>query len=194
VGLVLLALLLAAGAEGLVRLGRRTDGVYHAAGGGVAALLSLALVTPGGLDAPGRAAVVCAVCGAGGLVVNARWRQALLTYAGSGVLLAAVVFALRGTFPDWNAAEVGLVGLLIHATGVLIIGQVLHFAAGGLESVFTVPCRRSALASSLLAVLPLVLTVRWDWLVPCCLCATWLAGIWLVLSSVERRPGLFAAF
>jgi hypothetical protein len=185
--LTALALLLAAGAETLVRLGRQVDGIYHAAGAGIAAVICLALVARDGVDAPARAAVVYALCGLGGLAANARWRQAWLTYVGAAVCLGALAYALHWANPALGAVWLWLLTLLAHAT--------LATAAGWrLGTVFGVPLRRCALASSLLALVPLALVVERDWMAPLSACVFWLAVIWLALSWVERWLWLFAAF
>src|SRR5262249_37300629 len=81
--LTALAILLAGSAELFVRLRRRVDAVYYAAGAGILAIASLALVAEEGLREPGRATLVYAACGMGALLANARWKRAWLTVAGA---------------------------------------------------------------------------------------------------------------
>src|SRR5206468_1979501 len=73
--LTVLAVLLAASAEAMIRLNRRLDGIFHAVGAGIVAALSLALVARDGLDNPGRAAIVWGALALAGLLANTRWRQ-----------------------------------------------------------------------------------------------------------------------
>lgn len=196
VALAVLALVLAATAELLVRSGRRADSLFHAAAAGVGALLAVALVTPGGTANAGRAALVYGLCAAGTLATNARWRKASLSYAGALALLGSWVFALLWAVPGLAAPRLLLGALLAQATCALPAALLLAARGPGrsVAAAFIVPFRRTALAASLLAVPALFLAAGWGWLTPCGLAAAWLAAIWLVLAWWLRRAALFAAF
>jgi hypothetical protein len=195
--LTVLVVLMAVSAELSARVGRRVDGIYHVVAAGVVALGSLALAMRGGLDSPGRAAVVFGVCGFAGLLANVRWRTVLLSYAGAAVLLGACVYAFLWGEPALPAQRLWSLGLLTHATGALIVGLLVARLAGAERpavEVFVAPLLRAALVSSLLAVLPLLFAVEREWMTSLALCLGWLAVLWLVISWVERWPVLFAGF
>src|SRR5262249_21299443 len=78
VALVVLAVLFATLGEALARAGRWLDAICQSAAAGIAAVLALAAVVQDGWDVPLRGAFVFGLCGAGVLLLNARWRQPLL--------------------------------------------------------------------------------------------------------------------
>src|SRR5262249_27534093 len=130
-------------------------------------------------------------------------RSALLSWAGSALLLAGLVQVLAwGALADL-VANPWLVACLLHATLTLLASLVLRVKvraaadplpsdlAAWATSLFELPLSHSALVSSLLVVPLLGLTgqvesVAWG--------SLWLAGIWLMAAWVDRRPGLFTAF
>src|SRR5262249_45909276 len=101
--LTVLAVLLAISGETLVRLRRPIDGVVHAAGAGIIAVIGLFFVTEEGFHASGRTTLIYAVCGLGGLLANIRWRQSWLTYAGATICLGAIASGLHWGAPEMPA-------------------------------------------------------------------------------------------
>jgi hypothetical protein len=210
--LTVLAVLLALSAEGLVRLRRRVDGIYHAAGAGVLTLISLVLVMRDGWDNPSRAAIVFGVCGLGALLANTRWLRAWLTVAGAIVGLGAIVYGLHWGAPGMALERLWLLALLVEATAALTVSIVLArinqpeasamgslspslaLPASELGAAFGLPFRLLALVTSLLTLLPLVFAVERGWMSPLAGQAAWLALIWLALAWQQRWPVLFAAF
>ncbi len=81
--------------------------------------------------------------------------------------------------------------LLAHATLALAAGLLPRSPA--LAKDFVTPLSRSALVSSFLA-LPLLLSVTHGQLMAFALYTLWLAGLWFVVSWLNRWPVLFAAF
>ncbi|HKB39041.1 MAG TPA: hypothetical protein VKD72_21555, partial [Gemmataceae bacterium] len=67
-------------------------GKFYAFGSAGIALLSLAFVTPHGLQEPARALIVYAVTGIGALLLNLRWRRAEATSAGLVLLIGATLW------------------------------------------------------------------------------------------------------
>src|SRR5262249_45323579 len=98
----------AAVAELFWRMGAPAHARFYSVGAIVIVLGSLALVTPTGLSAPGRAAIVYAVAGAGVLAVNSRWRRKEATYLGVLLLITASLWGLWWAFgtvtPEWATA------------------------------------------------------------------------------------------
>jgi hypothetical protein len=219
-GLVFLAVGLAVAGEWFVRAGRRSEGLFHAAGGGFVALLSMALVVGAGFDMPERGALVFGTYAAATLACNLRWRRPLLTYAGSALLLVGLVYGLLYADPSLTWPRLLLLALLCHATlGVgalfrltglrgrntdvssepraLASGEGSPLAnargSGRADPVFALPIRWSALVSSCAAAAAIPLSLGWDWLLPLAGCAAWLTALWLVVAWRECRPALFAA-
>jgi hypothetical protein len=208
--LAALAVLLALSAEALVRLRRPIDGVFHAAGAGIIAVLSLVLVMEEGLQAPGRPTLVYAVCGLGSLLTNARWRQSWLTYAGATICLGAIAYGLHWGVPGLPTERLWLLALLAHASAALVGSIILQrlyepeaLATEPSDSpplpfwpcdCFSIPLRVCALIGAVIAPMFLLSTLRRDWIAPAAWHAFWLAGLWLVLALMTRLRGLFTAF
>jgi hypothetical protein len=193
VALVALVALLAAAAEVLARLGRTLDAVWYAAGAGVVAVASLALVTLLGVDNPAACALVCGSYAAIALATNLRWRRPELTWAASALLLAGLVYALV-PYPGTPLPRPWLLALLGHATLVLAASLGVRARAGQRwHRPYAEPLGLSALCSSLASV-PLLC-----WIVPgemtaLTLYAAWLAAVWLVLAWTRRWPLLYWGF
>jgi hypothetical protein len=197
--LIPLVLVFLAVSEWLVRTSRRLDGLFQATGSGVAALLSLALVTLAPGATPERAALAYGIFGTGAFLANLRWRRSLVSYAASLALFGSLVAVMLWRAPDLTGPQRLLVALLSHAT--LMLGAVLLLAWTRRDTTtdtpndaFGIPLCHAALASSLLVVLPLPWAAAWEWMTPYALCTAWLAGLWLVMAWRERWPRLFTAF
>jgi hypothetical protein len=196
-GLVVLAIGLAVAGEWFARAGRRVEGLFHAAGGGFVALLSMALVVGEGFAVPERGALVFGAYAAATLACNLRWRRPLLTYAGSALLLVGLVYGFVYADPNLTWPRLLLLALLCHATLGVVASLRLTGLRGqssdGADPVFAVPIRWSTLASSCAAAAAIPFSLGWDWLLPLAGCAAWLTVFWLVVAWREHRPGLFAA-
>jgi hypothetical protein len=195
--LAALVVMLAMSAELWARVSRRADGVCYALAAAIIAVVSLALAMRGGLEDPGRAAIVFGMCGLTGLLANIRWREIVLSYAGMAVLLGACGYALVWSDPQLPVERLWSLTLLTHATIALTSSSLVGRLAGAVrqaDGVFATPMRYIALVSSLLAVLPLLCAVERDWMGSLALCFGWLATLWLVISWVKCWPVLFAGF
>jgi hypothetical protein len=205
VGLTLLAALLAIAAEGLARAQRRLEALYQVTAAGIAALIALVEVLPEGAAIPLRGAFVFGACGLGGLIVNARWRQPLLTFAGASVLIGFIAYLILGFESDLTASRLWLFIFLAHATAVGLVGLSLYYrgkrpAAESQQTgrfpwivpVYALPLRETALVVSFLALVPLAATVGWDTLPICALASFWLAAIWIVFAWSMGSASLFA--
>jgi hypothetical protein len=208
--LTALAVVLAMSAEILVRLRRQADGLYHAAGAGTVAAISLALVTTEGVDHSGRAALVYAICGVCGLLANARWLRSWLTYVGAAVCLGAIAYGLHWGAPDLLPKRLWLLALLTHSTVVLVGSILLQMkyqpAAQARETAdspsltlrvsesFIVPLRWCALIASCIAPVALLAALERQWMTPAAGYGLWLAAIWLTLAWTLRSPVILLAF
>jgi hypothetical protein len=118
--LVLLVLVLGTAAEELVSFGRRPDGVFYAAGSGLVAILSLAVVTVHGVEDWATATVVTGLYAAGCLAMNVRWRRPGISYLGLVLLVASTLWALwgreHGLTPLWGMV-LAVEALLMSAVG-----------------------------------------------------------------------------
>jgi hypothetical protein len=109
--------------ELFVRRGRREDGLSYAAAAGVIAGISLLLVCLGGGEEPGRAMLTFECYAAAALVLNLRWQQAWVAYAGLALALAGTLWGLQwarpGPEPLWAlvvaAESAALAGLAVVA-------------------------------------------------------------------------------
>jgi hypothetical protein len=203
--LAALAVMLAAGSELLVRSDRRRDGLWYVAGAGAAALLALVLVSLGGQDIPGRAALVFGLCGLGALAINLRWQQPLLTFVAAAVLQGAFGYTLLFINPAWLGARLAILGLLSEVTFLLIVSTLLEHTLGErregqpddisrmVQRVFAAPLWQAALLGSVLAVAPLLFVISWDWLIPCGMLNLWLGALYVVLAWRLTSPVLLAA-
>jgi hypothetical protein len=99
--LVVLAPLLAGGAEWLVRSKRREHALGYALGAAGAGLLGLQLLTWHGFEVPAPAALGYAWCSALVLVLNLRWQRSVLAHLGIGLLLGASFWGLRWGWPEY---------------------------------------------------------------------------------------------
>jgi hypothetical protein len=208
--LTALAVALAMSAEILVRLRRATDGVYHAAGAGILAAISLALVTADGMESPGRAALVYAICGVCGLLANGRWARPWLTYAGAFVCFCGIAYGLHWSSPDSRPERLGVVALLAHSAATLVGSLLLQWKyRSGIYAVetadpasqryrvrqsFIIPLIVSALIASCFAPVALLAAMERNWLMSAAGYGCWLAVIWLVLAWNLRSPAIFSAF
>jgi hypothetical protein len=116
--------LLALASEFLCRGRLPSHGIYYAAGcAGVAVLSLIGITFPSDgtdrLAAPSPAVLVYAVYGAGGLIINLRWRRPILSSFGLALLTGATLWGLwwlyRGQLLIWPpvlAAEALLMGFL----------------------------------------------------------------------------------
>ncbi len=219
--LAFLAMFLGLVSEGLVRLGRRLDGLYHVFAAAAIAVPALVLVgRHSSVTEPARAALVFGLCGAGALLVNVRWRQIAATYAGSVTILGAIVYVLLWTCPELRGARLWVFALLIQATWSTLFylafersqrekgrkGEGEKGSSEPPEQTFSPsrllpsspssvlgPYLAMALMASLLAILPLLSGLGWDWLGTGCICTFWIAAIWVAIAWREVWPGWFAA-
>ena len=114
--LIALVVGLAAVSEFFVRRGRAIDAMSYVGAAGALALVSLVLVSLGGADEPGRAALACGVYAVAALALNVRWRRDGLAYGG----LALVVLATL-----WGVHQGGLMAAPVRALVVAVESLVL---------------------------------------------------------------------
>ncbi len=189
-----LAVVLALAAELCLRCGRRPDGLYQTLGCGAAAGLALLLTGRVGDTEPGLAALVFGVGGVGCLLLNLRWRDAAVCRVGAAVLLGATGFTLVWADPNISLPRLILLALLIEATWLLGLSFFLGRTLADRDSVFAATFLEAGLALSVLAAVTLPVTLEWDWLPACSLCALWLAGLWLATAWFRDWPPLFQIF
>ncbi len=101
--LVAFALVLAAVAEGVIRLGHRSQAVGYAVGGLVAGIVGLFLVSVRGGDDPWPTVAVHAACAGGLLLANVRWRQRVFAEAGLWLVLVGTLWTLWAAVPEDRA-------------------------------------------------------------------------------------------
>lgn len=211
--LAAVVLLLGGLGEVLLRAARARDGVYYTVGSGVAALLSLVLVSNGGPDGALQAAGVYTLYGAGSLVQNRRWRRPAIDYAGLALLVCASLWGLHGRWatdlPLWAtvlASEALVLSLLASWPGhpLRIACRDTALAVGLLALVLgvTAPAFPAAPlyagAATALAAAAFLLAVQYDWpaLVwagsALALAALSHALVWDVATLQLPRPGLVA--
>jgi hypothetical protein len=162
-----LALLLAIAAEGMVRAARRVDGLFYSVGCGAVVILSLALLSfPWrAIEHPWPAFLLVGAYGTGALIVNARWRQPVLSSVGLGLLIVATLLALWWpTSPSgWRQPE-GVPsswGLVLAAEALVMVLAGLWLTKGGYEggassfhgTSYAEPLIRTAEGTTLLALL-----------------------------------------
>jgi hypothetical protein len=125
------------------------------------------------------------------------YRHPAWTWAGSVLLLGAWLHLLVWNCADLPLLRPWLTALLAHATAVLLVALPLKQRVTMTDSpvavLYTRPLLRSALVASLLAV-PFALWPEQGQMIPLAEYAFWLAGLWLALAIVERRPEWFTAF
>lgn len=192
--LVVLVVLMNVIAEWLARSERPGLAVCHVAFSGIILLFSLWLVLQVGAEA-GRTAIVCGIYGVGGLAINLRWRQPLLSSAAALVLLGFWIYAFFWAIPEVLGYRAVLLGLLANATTLLAISVLAarSLVATDIVDVLVRPLRRAAFAFSLPAIALIVHEVDWDWLLPLAGVTAWLGGLWLTLAALDRRCSLLAA-
>jgi hypothetical protein len=104
--LVALVLLLASGGALLNRSGRRGHSTFYAAGAGIIAGLSAALVNFHGIDDPATAMLVSGFYAACALIVNMRVRRTSLGYLSTGLIVLATIWSLwwseHALTPAWS--------------------------------------------------------------------------------------------
>lgn len=197
--LTLVAIILAVFSETLAKLKRHADAAYHVAGGGLAAIAALVLVARVGNAEPGRAAIVFGVIGFASLALNVRWRRAWLTVAASFVLAGFSAYAIHWWDPALKPSRLWTLALLGHATASLSTAIFLSAWLRNREQIceelnaaIAMPLRSVGLASSFIALAPLMWALEWSWLPESASCWLWLAAIWLLASVLAGWPGLFA--
>jgi hypothetical protein len=197
--LIPLVLLLAATSEGLLRRNRRQDGTFHLGGAGIIGLVSLLLV---GLDAPGspeRAAVAYGLYSVAAFLVNARWRQPLISHGASVVLFGCLLAGLHWAVPDLTLIRLVLMASLCHATLLLTAASLLEWMTHEdsrpvVNRVFLIPMRDAAIVASVVAWASVLESLEWSSIAVTAWCAGWLAGLWLVVAWQRRSPAWFSAF
>jgi hypothetical protein len=130
--LVFLVVLLGTAAEFLVRAGHRPHGAFYAAGSGILALVSLALVNLHGPEDPARAAMVTGIYAVGSLAMNLRWRRAAVSYLGLALVGVSTLWALwrieGDVTPLWGTA-LAVEALLLTVVAVFGRSQALTLTA-----------------------------------------------------------------
>jgi hypothetical protein len=156
--LVGLFVLFAVASEAIIRAGRRRHALIYAGGAGVMALLGLSLTTVHGLQGGGdaiRAAVLCAIYGAGGLAVAARWRRTEVVYLGLTLLAAAPLWALwadaqrHAIQPLWGAVLAGEALVMVGIAAFLRSGE----KDSPLSTLYRVPLQNATAAIASIALL-----------------------------------------
>lgn len=203
--LVFLAAGLAVTAEVLWPSERRAHAGYYAAGAGAGAvaLFSLALVTCQRADQPGLAMIVYALYGAGGLVLNRRWRREGVSFVALGLLVAATLWGLGG----WAPGALQLWGAVVAAEALLLagirswLGSEESRSAGEAAPSFTLPAylaRPLAHTAEWAGVLALVLAL-WPrgvapgasfWGFAHIVTGSCLTAVYLLLAVAQRRAFL----
>jgi hypothetical protein len=184
-GTRLAAVVLACAAAGelLARRDRRDHALAYAAGGGLVALVSLALVTWHGLDGPGAAAAVYGIYAAATAAVNLRWRRAWLTYVALGLACAGTLWGLHagwpGRLPLWSA---------VLAAEALAFAVLLLDLPASLAPAFRRPLAHGAEAVGwLAAVLGVAAGIGEPWRPEYAVTAVCLLGLHLMLALLGRR-------
>jgi len=200
--LAFLGVVLAFLSEILVKAKRRVDGLHYIVASGIAGLAALLLVGKVGLIEPERAALVFAVCGFCGILLNCRWQQPWLTTLASFVVLGSIAFTIHWWDPGFEIARLWLMALLSQATAVLLGSLLLERWARAhsqtaeqfkATDVFVIPFFQCGMTFSFLALWPLLGSLAWDWLFVTTLCSLWLASLWLAIAWHRLWPGLFGA-
>jgi tetratricopeptide (TPR) repeat protein len=148
--LVVFVLLLAAGAEGLVRAGQRGQAIAFAVGAGVAGLLGLDLLSWHGLEEPAAAAVGYGLCAGCVLTANFRWQRRALAYLGLGLLVAGSLWGLRWAEPA-NLPLWGLTLSLEAAFLALVAARPRREGEAAGWQQITVACFEVAIGAGILA-------------------------------------------
>lgn len=102
--LALLVVLLAVAAEGLSRGRRHGPALVYALASAATATLSLLLVSLGGVEQPGRTALVAGLYTVTALLANVRWQRPAVSYLGQLLVLFATLWGLRWLSPELSAA------------------------------------------------------------------------------------------
>lgn len=194
---LLLGLLVAAGAEWLVRAGRRLDALYQLAGAGVFALLAMLTVVADEL-ATGRGTLIFFVSAIAGFLVNRSWQRPWLTGVCSWVFLGGIVHLLMWIMPRWSMSLTVTVALLILAYLAIApwLWQIRRKprGAGTLPEQFylVAPLALSAIVASVLVVPFLAHVTADDRLHECAILSGLLAGVWFIFAFAWRSSRWFA--
>jgi len=145
-------------------------------------------------------------CTAGMLALNALvlawlYGNAVFTWAGSLLILAALLHAFAWAFSEWHLQHPLLLAFLIHASLVFVLSFSFKTrwlvsyepAAANVIRIFSEPLRHSAIISSLIAV-PFSLALAWQEMAMLTVYWAWLSAIWFGIALTNRRPGSFALF
>jgi hypothetical protein len=203
-GVVILVLsaILAVASEWLARRGQRLDSLYQAAGAGIAALISIAMVTAQAPASQLRTALVLGTVAAGAFLVNLRRRLAWVSVAGAVLQTGAAFFALDHLQPDVGVSRRLAFTLLIGASAALGISLLAtarrrdddESPAGEWERAFEMPLSWTALAISLACPLTLCAALGWDWLWQGAALLAGLGAVFLGLAWQRRDAVLVALF
>ncbi len=131
-----------------------------------------------------------AVLTAGAFWIAWRTGSKVVAWVASGVLLLTLVQIFQAWLPirfPWQAAS------LLHASVAAVAAIVLTKRGGTAREIFATPLNNSAIISSVLAVLFMVTSYRWQSTELYASRLLWLAGVWLVLLWLNRLRSLFAA-
>ena len=184
-----------AASERLVKMRRQVDGHYYLLAACSIGILSLILVTgfggwpSGGVGGPHEIWIVYALYALGAFRIAWTRRLTQFSWIGSVLLLCAlaqgVAQSLALSFP-WQTA------VLAHATVCAIAAILSSRHRHG--TVISKPLNYSALLSSIVAVVFLLQSHRWEVTSMQAERMFWIAGLWLVLLSLNKQRSLFIAF
>jgi hypothetical protein len=160
-----------------------------------ASLLALiALVAPPIREASGWHTLSLFSLSATAFVQAARARRASLSWLGSGLLLVGIAHALLLRFAGPELPVPLLLTLLIHASIIQAAGFYIRLRRPQDVKTFSVPLGQSVLFPLLLAIPVLLFAIERQELAYRALYASWLAGLWLAHTLIERRPRFFPVF
>ncbi len=202
--LVVLAALFIASWRVLIRLGRARHGVMLAINAAIAAGLSIVLVSAygfGRVDDHGTTWVY-AIYAVGALAAAGFTGRTTVTWAGSVLLLLAfvqgIVYRYGPAHGITDAREGWQMALLAHASVAALIliaaNRVQPRRRVDFRALFAERFWKSSLATSSLAILPLVLGLSIAVCGSASLRTLWLAAVWLALAWESQSLRLFSAF
>src|SRR5262249_26439546 len=179
---------LAALSEVWVGRARREDGLRYVLASGLIAGVALAKVLSFA-DDPERRALVFGACALGGWLGKIRWAWPWLTVTSSALLLANLLFLFAWLEPDMPGDRAWLLSFLTGATMLLamlvITSRTRRLASlPWMESALAGPLSYAVDVATVIAVLPLLASIGWDWLIELSLCTLWLGALWLGLWRV----------
>ena len=120
--LAVMVVLLGVAAELLARMGQRQSSASYALGSGIAALVSLALVSARGFAEPMQPMMIYALYGAGTLALNRVIRKPDVNYLGLGLLVGATIWGLQWQVPG----RMALWGMVLALEAMALAGFAVY--------------------------------------------------------------------